>query len=951
MSDETDDGPKTARSGERAAPADIPRRVLDNLLEGCQVIGPDFRYLYVNEAVVRHGRKPREELIGRTMPEVYPGIEDTEMFSVLRRCLDRGEPQAMDNAFTFADGSTRWFELRFEPLPEGAVILSLDITDRKAMETRLGRANRALTALSECNQTLVRATDERRFMQDVCRLVVDKGGYRLAWLGLKDARGGAALVPAAHAKAGGGAIDQLQAAWDEGERGAGPIGRAIRGGRTVVVSSIADDPGSAPWRAAALERGLRSCIALPIRDDGGVLGALAIYAAEGDAFDAVERGLLEELTLDLGYGITTLRARARLRSTDERLAAIAQAAPAAIFSLDPEGRVLTWNRGAERIFGWTAREAVGRPAPMVPADKQAEFAALRRRVLAGESFTGVEAERVRKDGSSVWIDISTAPLRDAGGDISGIMAVVLDATERLQIERALKDSEQRYRELVANLEDVVFSMDPDGRITFMSPAIERIYGYRPDAVIGMHYSEFVHPDDRQRLAASLARTLAGHAAPIEFRGLDVHGRTHHLRSKSRIRRAQGRPVGIDGVLVDLTEQRRTEEQLELAQRLEAIGRLAGGVAHDFNNLLSVIISYADFALDELRESDPIHQDIAEIHRAGQRAAALTRQLLAFSRKQILEPEVLELNAVITGIESMLRRLLGEDIEIAVHLDQALGRVEADPAQLEQVIMNLAVNARDAMPRGGKLSIETANVELDEDYSEQHVAVRPGRYCMLAVSDSGTGMDAGTRAHIFEPFFTTKTKGKGTGLGLATVYGIVKQSGGNIWVYSEPDQGTTFKIYLPQVDAPASATRHSPEPVAATGAETVLIVEDEDAVRRLAERILRAAGYRTLTAASGGDAVVLCERRAGEIDLLLTDVVMPQMSGRELAERLLAANPGLQVLYTSGYTDDAIVQHGVLESGTHFIAKPFTAAGLTRKVRLVLDQARPATGDHRGPAGA
>jgi CheY-like chemotaxis protein len=349
------------------------------------------------------------------------------------------------------------------------------------------------------------------------------------------------------------------------------------------------------------------------------------------------------------------------------------------------------------------------------------------------------------------------------------------------------------------------------------------------------------------------------------------------------------------------------------------------------------MNYAELAARELRESDPVRADIVEIQNAGQRAAALTGQLLAFSRRQVLAPEVLSLNSVVTGIESMLRRLLGEDIEIEVHLAEDLGSVTADPGQIEQVIMNLAVNARDAMPQGGRLIVETMNVQLDEDYAAQHVAVEPGPFVLLSVTDTGAGIDEETRRHIFEPFFTTKEKGKGTGLGLATVYGIVAQSGGHLWVYSELGLGTVFKVYLPRVDAPATDIRRRPVSEMVTGKETVMIVEDEAAVCKLAERILRSAGYRVLSAPTGGDALILGRRHGAEIDLLLTDVVMPQMSGRELAERLTPLCPRIRVLYMSGYTDNTIVHHGVLDPGTRFIGKPFAAGELMRKVREVLDE--------------
>jgi len=388
------------------------------------------------------------------------------------------------------------------------------------------------------------------------------------------------------------------------------------------------------------------------------------------------------------------------------------------------------------------------------------------------------------------------------------------------------------------------------------------------------------------------------------------------------------------------ELARTQQQLLQVQKMEAIGRLAGGVAHDFNNLLTVLGGRSRLLLDRLRRDDPLRRDIELIQETADRAATLTQQLLAFSRKQVLAPKVLDLNAVVVNMDTMLRRLIGEDIDLVTVPGPALGRVKADPGQIEQVIMNLAINARDAMPRGGQLTIETANVELDEAYARRHVAVRPGPHVMLAVSDTGPGMDAETQARVFEPFFTTKEPGKGTGLGLATVYGIVKQSGGNIWVYSEPGRGTTFKIYLPRVEEaaepvePAKALAGPPR-----GLETVLVVEDDEALRELAREILQSHGYTVLEARHGGEALPIGERHAGPIHLLVTDVVMPWMSGRELARRLMPAHPEMKVLYVSGYTENAVVHNGVLDPDTAFLQKPFTPDALARKVREVLDAPR------------
>jgi signal transduction histidine kinase len=402
--------------------------------------------------------------------------------------------------------------------------------------------------------------------------------------------------------------------------------------------------------------------------------------------------------------------------------------------------------------------------------------------------------------------------------------------------------------------------------------------------------------------------------------------------------AQKRTVAEKERTVALEALHNTEKQLLQSQKLEAVGRLAGGISHDFNNLLTVILGYSDIIKRNLQESHPLRRNVEEIVRASERAASLTRQLLAFSRKQVMQPKVFDLNTVVTDLEKMLRRMIGEDIELRVSLQGELGNIEADPVQLEQVIMNLVVNARDAMPKGGKLCIELTNVYLDEAYAREHLSVVPGDYVMLAISDTGCGMDEETRQHIFEPFFTTKEQGKGTGLGLSMVYGIVKQSGGNIWVYSEEGRGTTFKIYFPRVAAHAEEHKRTSGALdGPRGSETILLVEDADLVRNLARQVLEGAGYRVLEAENAEAAIDLCERINGDrIDLLLTDVIMPGMSGNEMSRVLLKKQPGMPVLYMSGYTDDAIVQHGVLDAGINFLQKPFTPGALALKVREVLD---------------
>ncbi len=425
----------------------------------------------------------------------------------------------------------------------------------------------------------------------------------------------------------------------------------------------------------------------------------------------------------------------------------------------------------------------------------------------------------------------------------------------------------------------------------------------------------------------------GRAAAIEnvFRYPDDAIRTFELRIEPC-------PVGIIILSLDVTDRRRLEDQFRHAQKMEAIGRLASGVAHDFNNLLSVILSYSSMLLEDLRPLDPLRDDLLAIQRAGERAADLTRQLLVMSRQQPAEVRVTDLNALLSSARKILERIIGADVELTFRLDGQAGAVMVDPGHFDQVVMNLVVNARDAMPDGGKLTIETRDVLLDEAYAAQHLEVTPGRYTMLAVSDTGIGMDRATQERIFEPFFTTKDKGKGTGLGLSTVFGIVRQFGGSIWVYSEPGAGTTFKVYLPRAEPGASSAEAPAEPESLLGNETILLAEDDPDVRRAANDILRRYGYRVLEASNGGEALIICERHPLEIHLLLTDVIMPRMSGRELATRLCKLRPDMKVLFMSGYTDNGVVEHAILDPNAAYIQKPLVPDGLARQVRRVLSGA-------------
>ena len=523
-------------------------------------------------------------------------------------------------------------------------------------------------------------------------------------------------------------------------------------------------------------------------------------------------------------------------------------------------------------------------------------------------------------------------------EMSHLLMTVEQAVRKQRLAQALLDSDERYRFVTENIADAVFLLELDGRIALGNHRAETITGYAQAELVGRAFFSLLPEAGAREARARLSDVRAGvKVSPFfEVELIQKDGARVLIEVHVTSVLKDGQPVARLGVARDITERRYLEDQLRQAQKMEGIGRLAAGVAHDFNNLLTAIGGRCYLVLNALTSENPIRREIEIIQDAAERAAKLTHQLLAFSRKQILDPCVLDLNATVTGIEPLLRRMIREDIEIATALDSAAGRVKADAGQIEQVLLNLAVNASDAMPNGGWLTLATSNVTLDEAYARTHAEVEPGPYVMLSVSDTGHGMTAEVQAHIFEPFFTTKEVGKGTGLGLATVYGIAKQSGGHITVYSEPGHGAVFKLYLPRVEeAPGTAEPARPTEITRRGSETVLLVEDDEPLRTLAREILSIQGYTVLDATSPSEALRLADAHPGPIHLLLTDVVMPQMNGRQVADHLLAARPGLKVLFMSGYTDAAIVEHGVLEPGTHFLQKPFTPDGLSRKVREAL----------------
>jgi PAS domain S-box-containing protein len=618
--------------------------------------------------------------------------------------------------------------------------------------------------------------------------------------------------------------------------------------------------------------------------------------------------------------------------------------PAPMWVLDPETfRYLAVNEAAVRLYGYTREEFARMHAVDVlhPAQRDSMADAPFDRRVGLHSWG--EWRHQKKSGEEIIVEITTHDVSFGGRQAWLVLGSDITAARRS--EAALRESHSLLSAVIEGTVDGVFVKGLDGRYVMVNRAGAAIFGRPVEEVIGRTDADMLEPSSAAEVV-ELDREVheSGETRTYESVATTVSGDTRTILS-TRIpwRDTEGRVKGIIGVSRDLTERKQLEERLRQAQKMDAVGRLAGGVAHDFNNLLTGIKCNVALLLDAMDADDPRRDDVAEVEHAADRAAALTQQLLAFSRKQVLQPKVLDLNALVADTGRLLKRLVHENVQQLTMLDPAAGRVLADPGQMEQVLVNLAVNARDAMPEGGVLRVRTRQVHLDEAFGARHAtsAFVPGQYVMLSVSDTGTGMDRATLDRIFEPFFTTKEQGKGTGLGLATVYGIVRQSGGHVRVYSEPGVGTTFEVYLPCVDAA------DPPVTPAAGTETVLLVEDEPSIRGVAARVLERRGYTVISAAHGEDAISAARAHPGNIDLLLTDVVMPGMSGSALARTLAHERPGLRVLYMSGYTDDDIVHHGVLDAGMMFLEKPFTPRILAQHVRDALD----AAGESTTPAGA
>jgi two-component system, cell cycle sensor histidine kinase and response regulator CckA len=821
------------------------------------------------------------------------------------------------------------------------------------------RFHERLRVISEAARVFAEATtDYKRLLDSVARLLSEIVKDSCAVFLLAE-NGESVRAASLHANEPG-ALEQLRSTYlgVPLELATQPALRHILAtGRALLVPRLDPvaprDDTTEDQVAAQRKLGLHSFLVVALRSHGRSIGILSLgrFRPESAPFDEHDRELAQGLADHASLAIenaqlflAAAQARQAAEQAEERAHQSEQthrfffeASPAATFVFDTANlRIVAANAAALELYGYSRAEflELGLDDLRGPEER-----ARLQEVLsaAGSAKIAGRARHRRKDGSGIEVEGRNHLTSFEGREAR--LVIVEDHSERVRAEAAQRESDGRLQRTLDMMLEGYTILGHDLRYLYVNEVGARQARLSKEQLIG-HTPMELYPNFESSGMYALLRRCASERTPV--------------RMEEELTLADGNKVYFDvniqptteGLVIlsmDTTERRRTaqahealEEQLRQSQRMDAVGRLAGGVAHDFNNILSIILGYGESVLEQLQAKDPLRADVEEIHKAAQRAAELTKQLLMFSRQQLVEPKVLDLNEVLSGMERMLRRLLGEQLEIVSLLAADLGRIRADRGNIEQVIMNLVVNAKDAMPKGGRLTIETSNVFLDEAFARTHLGSAPGPYVLMTVTDTGIGMDKATRLRIFEPFYTTKEQGKGTGLGLSTVFGIVQQCGGGVWVYSEPGRGSTFKVYLPRTESLADAARPSTVPNNLRGVETVLLVEDEEGVRGVARRMLERHGYRVIVAQNAGEALLSCERRDEPIHVLLTDVVMPRVSGPELAARIQQRWPAMKVLYMSGYTDGSVIVHGVLEQGVSFLQKPFTSEQLARKLRDVLD---------------
>ncbi len=820
----------------------------------------------------------------------------------------------------------------------------MDVTGRRQALDRISRLNRLYAVLSEINHVIAKAEEAEALFAEVCRIAVEQGKFRMAWIGVLDDATGL-VRPVASSGFTGSYLDSAVFSARDVPEGRGTVGTAIREGRAARISDVGLEERAAPWREAALAHGYRSLASVSFQAAGRAVGALSVYSAEPMFFDEEEIALIEQIGADLTFALRTIEEEETRRKAEEALRiernllrTLVDNLPDSVYVKDRSGRKTMANPVDVRIAGRAAEaELLGRTdLEIYPRDIAVRFLADDRLVVeTGLPVLDREEYFVSAEGEKRWLLTSKLPLRDDLGRVVGLVGIGRDITARLEAEAA----NRLLASAVKQAGEMIMITDAAGAIQYVNPAFEAFTGYSEREVLGRNPRILKSDAQDSAFFEELWRTIAGGkswSGRIVNRKKD--GTTYtESATISPVHDPSGAILNYIAVKRDRTRELLLEEQLRQAQKMESVGRLAGGVAHDFNNMLQVIIGFVEISLPQIDAGGALHKNLQEIRKATQRSSELVGQLLAFARKQTVSPKVLDVNDAVGGTLKMLQRLIGDGVVLAWRPGDSAGKISIDPYQLDQILANLAANARDAISGAGTLLVETSSAMLDETFCAGNSGSVPGDYAVITVRDTGRGMERETLSHLFEPFFTTKSVGKGVGLGLATVYGIVKQNNGFIDVSSEPGRGTTFTIYLPRVHAeslggtpPEALAPHLPR-----GSETVLVVDDEAGILDLMEKMLSSLGYAVLTAKTPEEAIEAAIGRPGSIDLLMTDVVMPRMNGSELARRVASIKPGLRCLFVSGYTLDFVEQQGVLTEGVHFISKPFSVALLAEKVREAL----------------
>jgi PAS domain S-box-containing protein len=903
-------------------------RAMEQAVDGIIVTDLQGCIEFVNGAFAEMHGYSREELLGRFHESIHtPEQMREEVGPFVEAVLEGGAHQG-EVGHKHRSGATFPTETSLTLLrgpsgdPTGFVGAVRDIRERKRLE-RHQATQYAVTRL------LAEASSMDEVVPRLLRVFCEGLGWEVAELWMIDAASGRL---------------RRRVTWCLPGKEAANVPEAIPRGEGFLGSVW--ERAEPAWLSDPLpEAEVGSGFGFPLKLDNQVVGVFAAFSRDQRRRDAELDRVLADIAQRIELFVQRRLAEEALRESEARYRELYDEAPHAYLSLDTRGRIQMVNRRAGVLFGCAPEELLGtslfgRVAGPGPLESALPILA---RFRAGEDIQ--ESVQIRQaDGGLLWVNMAVRPVRDAMNRIVAHLAIVVDIHERRLAEEKLSRSEARLELIFRSLPIALYTARPPPEVgtTWVSESAERLFGFPASRFVAdpRLWESQLHPEDHERVFERLLTLAERGTMSVEYRLARADGSWGSFLDQAvLVKDSAGQPLEVVGTWLDVTAERRLEDELRQAQKMEAVGRLAGGVAHDFNNLLTTILINSDLCLDELPPTSELRAEIEDIKRAGSRGSALTRQLLAFSRRQVLQPRILDLNAVLTEVDKMLRRLIGEDLDFVTLPGKPLWRVLADPGHIEQVIMNLVVNARDAMPDGGKLTIETANLEIDAGALHEHVDRKPGEYVLLAVSDTGCGMDAATRARIFEPFFTTKPEGKGTGLGLSTVYGIVQQSAGFISVYSELGKGSTFKVYLPRADQPMEQELESARVRSSGGNETILLLEDDEGVRSLARRILEEKGYRILEASDGEQALRLAEKHEGPIHLLATDVVVPRLGGKQLAQQLREQRGEMKVLYMSGYADGSIIQHGVIDPRTPFLSKPFTAQSLARKVREVLDGER------------